>query len=1083
MARSKKKSSEAKDVAPKKKSHKESRKSALQRVPPLPLLAMLVFLSGCSALVFQVTWMRELRLIFGATTGAVSAVLAIFMAGLGVGSAVLGRRTELAAKPLRMYGQLEVGISIAVAVSPILLAAAGHFYLALGGQDALGITGATAVRLCLAAFVMGVPAFLMGGTLPAISRSATRPHDSHRGALAILYGVNTLGAVFGSVVATFYALEQLGSFSTLMLGCGLSLLAGLVAIRVARGLDPVPVESSAAPSDAEEVQSSATERLTAGQGDSEQGGGGMRGLIYATAAAAGFTFFALEIVWYRMLAPILGGTTFTFGTILGVALLGIGLGGLLYNLIFSRWVTPTLGALALTCGLEAFFTMVPYAAGDRLAVHAAWLTQNAESFAALTGGWLQVTSAVVLGVAIVSGLQFPLLIALLGEGRRGVGRQVGVAYAWNTLGAISGSLVAGFGALPLLTAPGMWVAIGGGLALLSVLLVACDRRGGARTKLTVGLLAAATVVLACFTGPTAGWRHSGIGAGRAKFPSFEPNAVEFLLVENRRGLAWEADGLEASIGVRDFDGYEFVVNGKVDGNSISDASTQVGVALLGAVLHEDPKTAMVIGLGTGESVGWLAEMRAVERVDAVELEPAIDKMVELCAPVNFDALNHPEVRRIYNDGRETVFTTDDKYDVIISEPSNPYRAGVATLYTEEFYAAASRRLNRGGVFVQFLQAYEIDNATVATVLATVRSAFKHVEVWQTLPVDMQLVCSNEPILYSEQELRTRLEDPVVRTALEKVWRTPGVEGFLSHFVANAEWVDHVSGMPGVEINTDDRTILEYRFAKTVGQPSGFAVEGARALLSNEGWHRPSLQGDPVDWRRVELVRQANNLIHKGVLSNALLTRPEDQQLLAALEYYRLGDFKQSLAAWPEAHRQPDSAVLRLVLGHCMAENAQQGCLELVAPLAGLHPSDVHAVRTIYYWYSGSPDESEASLAAMMSSLREEPWGLATLMPLALERAVDLAQRGPEACQRVYGLLEEPFVTHRLEYMRRITRVLVAMQGDDPTRVVDAFAPLEPHAPWQLHLLEARANAYRETDSPLAERAEADVARFTAQSAK
>jgi hypothetical protein len=159
--------------------------------PPLAIVGLLVFASGCSTLVFQVAWMRELRLTFGATTAAVAAVLAIFMAGLGIGSAVLGRRADRADSPLRMYGLLEMAIAACVALSPWLIEGISSIYIGLGGQESLGVAGATPIRLVLAAAVMAVPTFLMGGTLPAVVRAVTSTRDVNRRALGTLYGSNT----------------------------------------------------------------------------------------------------------------------------------------------------------------------------------------------------------------------------------------------------------------------------------------------------------------------------------------------------------------------------------------------------------------------------------------------------------------------------------------------------------------------------------------------------------------------------------------------------------------------------------------------------------------------------------------------------------------------------------------------------------------------------------------------------------------------------------------------------------------------------------------------------------------------------
>ncbi|MGD9636378.1 MAG: fused MFS/spermidine synthase, partial [Pirellulales bacterium] len=750
----------------------------------------MLFVSGGSALVYQVAWMRELRLVFGATTAAVAAVLAIFMAGLGLGSAVLGRRADRTPNPLRMYGQLETAVALAVAVSPFFVELVSRLYFAMGGQVALGITGATVARLLLATLVLGVPTFLMGGTLPAAVRSVTSEGDVRRRALAILYGVNTLGAVCGAFIATFIALEYLGTRATLWFGCALNLLIGLIAINRARTAVPIatiPDESS----------------------EGRAATDGSAAFVYLTAAVLGFAFFTLELVWYRMLGPILGGTTFTFGLILCVALLGIGVGGAAYHWVF-RWVRPSWSVLAITCAAEAALAALPLALGDRLAIFAGRWSMYSYSFADLVCGWFVVMSIVVLPVALVSGLQFPLLVAMLGHGRVGVSRQLGMTYAWNTLGAIGGSLVGGFGALPLLTAPGAWRAVVLLLVVLAAFQAVRSWRAAGWQHLAVAALMLLAITFTLQPGPTAVWRHGGIGAGRASVPPpEEPNGVQLWLNELRRSVTWEAEGVESSIGITTSDGESFVVNGKNDGNAIGDAGTQIGVAILGATLHPAPKTALVIGLGTGESAGWLASMPGIERVDVVELEPAIDEMARRSSDLNHAALEHPKVRRIYDDGRELVLSTKEKYDIIISEPSNPYRAGVASLYTQEFYRAVLDRLTPNGLFIQWVQAYEVDGATVHSVLATARSVFEHVEVWQTIPGDLQLVCSPQRLRYSAAELRKRIAELQVAEALRVAWGVDTLEGFLSHFLGNDAFVDELTPVDMIVPNTDDRNYLEY----------------------------------------------------------------------------------------------------------------------------------------------------------------------------------------------------------------------------------------------------------------------------------
>ena len=214
------------------------------QAPGLGVVALMLFVSGSSALVFQVSWMRELRLVFGATTAAVAAVLAIFMGGLGIGSAVLGRCADRSANPLRMYGQLETAVALTVAASPYLVELAAALYFRLGGQESLGIGGATLARLALAVAVLGLPTFLMGGTMPAAARSMTATGDVRRRALALLYGVNTLGAVCGAYFATFFALEFLGTRATLWFGCAMNLLVGMTAVSLARRMPALEVRTT-----------------------------------------------------------------------------------------------------------------------------------------------------------------------------------------------------------------------------------------------------------------------------------------------------------------------------------------------------------------------------------------------------------------------------------------------------------------------------------------------------------------------------------------------------------------------------------------------------------------------------------------------------------------------------------------------------------------------------------------------------------------------------------------------------------------------------------------------------------------------
>ena len=410
-------------------------------------------------------------------------------------------------------------------------------------------------------------------------------------------------------------------------------------------------------------------------------------------------------------APLLGGSSYTFGLILALALAGIGLGGLAY----SRTKRPaTMSLFAFTCALEAL-AIASRTRWRRCATGAPDSAVAKASFGGAVLAWSIVASVVVLPTAFVSGYQFPVVIGLYGRGSKSVARHVGQAYLANTVGSIVGSLSGGFGLLPLLSAPRCW-------QMVTVLLLqprswrsALDLRSRKFSiAAAINLATAAPAALMLFTnGPTVVWRHSGIGGGRADQVTTRQSIEEFRAAVPAE-VRWEEDGLESSVALTHQHGFTFIVNGKADGSIIGDAGTQVMSGMLAGLVHGNPKRALVVGLGTGSTAGWLGLVPSIDRVDVVELEPSILRVARDCAVANGAVMNNPKVKITLGDAREVLRTTDGRYDIIFSEPSNPYRAGISSLYTEDFYRSVASRLNDDALFVQWIQSYEVDALAVST---------------------------------------------------------------------------------------------------------------------------------------------------------------------------------------------------------------------------------------------------------------------------------------------------------------------------------------------------------------------------------
>jgi spermidine synthase len=1033
-------------------------RSAVARV------AVLLFGSGFCALVYQTAWLRMFRMIFGASTAASAAVLAIFMAGLGFGGLLLGRRADRHPSPLGLYALLEAGIAVSAGLSPLLLALAGWIYVALGGSARLGLAGSSVVRLLLSGLVLGAPTFLMGGTLPAVARAVERRTDFGRRTVGLLYAVNTLGAVLGALLTTFFALETLGVRKTVWVAALLNLLVVLAARSLAR-------ESPAAAGPEPDP--------SAADGEAGPRAGA---LAPVAAALAGFAFLLMELVWYRMLGPLLGGSSYTFGLILAVALLGIGLGGLLYGL-GEGGRRPTMLSFATTCALEALLMALPFALGDRLAVLAALLRPLATAgFLPLVGGWAAVTAIVVLPAAIVSGYQFPLLIALLGSGRRRVGREVGVTYAANTVGAIAGSIAGGFGLIPLLTAPEVWRLVALLLLALAAAAVAAGLRRGNPRGGAVAPAAAGILALACClaTGPTAFWRHTPIGAGRVPLAEWKgPNEIHNRIEDMRQRVIWEADGVESSVALDLSEEYAFVVNGKSDGSALGDAPTQVMGGLVGALIHPDPRRVLVIGLGTGSTAGWLARVPSVERVDVVELEPAIVHVAEVCAPVNGDVLHNPKVHLTIGDGREFLLTSRDSYDLIFSEPSNPYRIGVASLFSQDFYQAVARRLRPGGIFLQWLQGYEVDPQVVRTAYATLGAVFPAIESWQIHSGDLLLTATARPLVHDLDLVRSRVGGEPYRSALDRTWGVEGIEGFYSAYAASPAFARAVRQAEGKAVNTDDHPILEFGFARNLGRFGLFQIEDLVHLVNARGEGRPATRGAPLDPARVSEMRVARAAYwEKGIADPEPLGEAAGRLRFAARGAWLHGSLAEACSDWLAQPEPPQNHADRLLVAECLAETRDPRTPEYAARLAADQPIEAELVLTRWLARSGQPAAAAGHLLAALAAYHRDPMVYRPLMGHTLPLVTSLAKADPALTPSLYAALERPFAAHMFEHERLLARVWLT-RGDPASAglCAQAIAPLEPHVPWSELFLTYRYECYRQLGSPLAARAAGDLATF------
>ena len=782
-------------------------------------------------------------MIFGHTAYAVATVLAVFMTGLAAGSASIGRQSKRYDRPIAVYGWLELGVATTAALSLAGLAGVRSVYAAAYPYAAGNGATLLVLRFAGSALVLFLPTFLMGGTLPVLVRALVTNGPKLGTRVSRLYWINTAGAVAGTFAAGFSLLPWFGLRRALGFAVALNLAAAALALTLA---------SSEPAAQSENVVGLAQTAPTETSGPSSR-------FFLICFAIVGATAMSYEIGWTRLLATQLGSSTYAFALMLGTFLVGIALG----SALFERWsrrrlpgsmtfvITQTLTAMA-ALGFLIFFTCL-------IEVLPPILRATHESFRGLVLAQFVTSALAMLPAAIIFGFNFPAVIVLISgprtAGKTGAGEAVGRAYAWNTLGAIAGAIAAGFWLLPSL---GSFHLLAATACVNLALAVAISLISTAQS--TPKVLAAAGNVALLAVAAFVGFSNYFYDPAVASYNTvmyWDLYDRPLSLRENAHllDIVYFRDGLNATISVARSDDYIALrTNGKVDASN-HDATTQLLLGHLAGLAHP-PRRALLIGLGSGMTASALARFPDLERLDVVEIEPAVLAAAPLFSELNRNVLRDPRVHVSLDDARNFLFTTREAYDVIISEPSNPWIAGVATLFTREFYRAACSRLAPGGVFVQWVQAYSLFPEDLRMVLATFLSEFHGASLWHGDAPDLILLAPTPPaneIIRHAQGLRgsPRLREDFSQLGMEQ---PAGLFGF--YLLDDARLRKFSSGAP---INTDDQTLLEYHAPRSL-LVHGLEDKNRDAILREQG--NPLPDDFPPDSRDSALAAAAATSINQ-----------------------------------------------------------------------------------------------------------------------------------------------------------------------------------------------------------------------------
>ncbi len=762
------------------------------------LFVAIYMCSGAASLIYEIVWMRLFSLQLGHTVAAVGTVLAAFMGGLAAGALLGGRVAPHLDRRRALYGYaaLECVIALAAFALPFAMQALDPL-LARAYGDEPGLTFAL-VRLAPSLGLVAIPAAAMGATFPLAIRWFAGAASAAGREAGGLYALNTAGAAVGALVTGFVLIPAIGLRATTFVGIGLNVTAGCGAWLIAyRGRRSSATLATQLPDQLPVARSPRRRKLTKTVRDPI-----VPWLPAAVLGLSGFVALVYEVTFTRVLALALGPTTYAFAAMLTAFIGGIAIGAALASRV--KWKAPAfwLGLLMLASAVAA--SGAGWFAGTRLPLLIAETVADSSvgAGAILTRQALYAVG-VLLPLTCLFGAMFPLGATLAARADDGVSREVSVIYGLNTIGAVAGSLAGAFVLVPLfgleesLRLAGVLAVGGGCVAFVAGQLTVRQRRAA-----VAAALLAVTFVL---TVPA--WDLNLLSGGGYRHATDVRSLNLDLATGLKAGrLLYYKEGATATVSVRRLaNTVALAIDGKVDASNWTDMLTQKLLAHLPLLLHPDPNAVSIVGLGSGVTLG-AALRHGIDRADVIEISPEVVEASSFFADYNGHALDDPRTRLIVGDGRSHMQLTSRRYDVIISEPSNPWMAGVASLFTREFFLAARDRLAPGGIFCQWAHTYDITGADLRSIAATFSTVFPNATMWLVAENDLLFIATNDPV-------GPRLDNIAVG------WQRPGVAAdlatvsvfepfsLLSLYTGGPRAMQRYS--QGAFIQTDDRPLIEF----------------------------------------------------------------------------------------------------------------------------------------------------------------------------------------------------------------------------------------------------------------------------------
>src|SRR3989338_3209116 len=727
-----------------------------------PLILLIFFLSGASGLIYEIVWTRLLSLVFGVSSFAISTVLTVFMAGLGIGGYTFGKLIDKRGNPLKVYALLEILIGLYAILLPNIFSLTEWLYIKLHVLTGGSFLLLSAERFLISFFILIFPTTMMGGTLPVISRFLIKSENRIGVDTGVIYSLNTFGAVAGCIITGFYLIEVIGVTQSLYLAAVLNLIAGVGAYVISQKPEARSQKSELKAKDLKIVnlQSSIFN---------------IQSLILLAFGFSGMAALSYEVLWTRVLILILDNTIYAFSIILVTFLFGIAGGSLIYsqisNLTTHSRRCPEISNITLFAvfqiliGLMGFLSLLLFANHNFIASQLNNFISWASQFVGI-GHWqgrmfatFLMAFFIMIIPTLLMGASFPAVAQTLKFEMKDIGKGIGKVYLINTIGAIIGSFSAGFILLPLIGIQKSIIWTGAIPLLFGIILIYMSKRSIARYFISI-LSITISVIIIIFI-----FRMGDI-----------PKLISVGKTDKGNEILYYKEGIAGTVIVssQETDLTPFrkpvkrlwIKGDPIAGEFRGALQLERLQAHLPLLFHPDPKDALIICFGTGSTAGAVSDHN-VNEIYAIDILKEVFNSGEYFSEGNRNVLNDGRFRMIIEDGRNFLLTTDKRFDLITSEPPPPSNAGIVNLYSREYYMLCKSRLKEGGMVSHWIPLHHLSEDDFKMLVSTFVSVFPHSTMWFT-KWDAIMIGSNEKLSIDFEKLKERFNNKKIYESLKEI---------------------------------------------------------------------------------------------------------------------------------------------------------------------------------------------------------------------------------------------------------------------------------------------------------------------------